>query len=386
MAVSRGSIKACARNIVKTSNLSRGDAVVIRGGAHTLELLESIAIETYRKGAIPMILVTSDKFTRQVYEKIPASTLVTTPKHLVGAAKNCDMIVSVEELDDPSIAADFPRKKLLARQKAMMPIRDLMSHPTKAKKWLYAGWPTRAAARSFGIKYRELEDVIIRGMTVPPETLMRIGKRMDRMFKDAAWVHVWDSKGTDFRVDIKGRMHIIDDGVISQEDYDANDRGANLPAGELFFAPRETAGEGTFFCPITKDRVTEKIITDVRLEFKHGRLLLDRVTASRNLDALVSSFKESEALDRAKYKKVRTTNIAELGIGFNPRIRRAFGYILTDEKIRGTVHIAFGGNKGYGGKSNSTIHWDFVSAPGANIEVEKTDGRVVQVMRSGKLI
>jgi len=386
MTVSSNSLIACAKNIVKTSNLSRGDAVVIRGGAHTLQLLERIALEVYKVGAIPMIIVTSDKYTREVYDKIPASTLAIIPKHFVGAVKECDMIIGVEELDDPSIAARFPREKLQARQKSVMPIRDLMSHPTKAKKWLYAGWPTRAAAKSYGISYGELEEAIIRGMTVPPETLMRIGKHIDKKFKDAAWVHVWDDKGTDFRVDIKGKMHIIDDGVISKEDYDAGDRGANLPAGELFFAPRETVGEGTFFCPVTRDRDSEKIITDVRLEFRQGRLLLDRVTASRNVDALIASFKECEALDRTKYSPVRTTNIAELGIGFNPRIKRAFGYILTDEKVKGTVHIAFGGNKGFGGRSQSTMHWDFVSAPGANIEVEKTDGKTVQVMMKGKVL
>ena len=386
MTVSRNSMMACAKNIVKTSNLSSGDAVVIRGGAHTLQLLERIALEVYKVGAIPMITVTSDKYTKEVYDKIPASTLAVIPKHFVGAVKECDMIIGVEELDDPSIAARFPREKLHARQKSMMPIRDLMSHPTKAKKWLYAGWPTRAAARSYGISYGELEEAIIRGMTVPPETLMRIGKQMEKKFKDAARVHVWDNKGTDFRLDIKGKMHIIDDGVISKEDYDAGDRGANLPAGELFFAPRETVGEGTFFCPVTRDSYSQKIITDVHLEFRQGRLLLDRVTASRNVDALISSFNGCEALDKTKYAPVRTTNIAELGIGFNPRIKRAFGYILTDEKVKGTVHIAFGGNKGFGGRSQSTMHWDFVSAPGANIEVEKTDGKTVQVMRGGKLL
>lgn len=386
MPVSSNILTVCARNIVKTSNLSRGDAVVIRGGAHTLELLERIALETYKAGAVPLIAVTSDRFTKEVFEKIPASTLGITPKHFVGAVKDCDMLIGVEELEDPSIAAGFSRDKLQARQRAMTPLRDLFSHPTKGKKWLYAGWPTPAAARLYGISYKELEGAIINGMTVPPETLMRIGKQMDRKFTNAAKAHVWDSKGTDFWVDIKGRKHNIDDGIISKEDYDDNDRGANLPAGELFFAPRETIGEGTFFCPVTQDRGTEKIITDVHLEFKRGRLLLDKVTASRNIDTLVSSFKECEALDRAKYRTVRTTNIAELGIGFNPRIRRAFGYILTDEKVRGTVHVAFGGNKGFGGYSQSAMHWDFVSAPGANIDIERTDGRTVEVMRSGRLV
>ena len=386
MGIAKSSVASCARNIVKTSNLSRGDAVVIKGGVHAVQLLERIALESYKIGAVPMITVTSDDYTKEVYEKIPASTLAIVPKHLVAAVKECDMIIAVEELNDPSIAAKFPREKLQAKQKSAMPIRDILSHPTKAKKWLYAGWPTRAAAKSYGVSHRELEKAIIGGMTVQPEALMRIGLHMDRRFKDAAWIHVWDAKGTDFRVNVEGRRHNIDDGIISKEDYDAMDRGANLPAGELFFAPRETVGDGTLFCPLTRDRDSEKNIKDVQLEFRHGRLLLDKVTASCNLDALVSSFKECEALDRSKYKTIRTYNIAELGIGFNPKITRAFGYILTDEKIKGTVHVAFGGNKGYGGHSQSTIHWDFVSAPGANIEVERTDGKIVQVMRRGKLL
>jgi hypothetical protein len=32
------------------------------------------------------------------------------------------------------------------------------------------------------------------------------------------------------------------------------------------------------------------------------------------------------------------------------------------------------------------MHWDFVSAPGANIEVERIDGRTVLLMRNGRLL
>jgi len=114
--------------------------------------------------------------------------------------------------------------------------------------------------------------------------------------------------------------------------------------------------------------------------------LLDRVTASKNLDALVSSFKECEQLDKAKFDPVRTMNLAELGIGYNPNIKKAIGYILTDEKVTGTVHVAFGLNMGYGGNSDSTMHWDFVTAPGVNIEVDRLDGKTVQVMEKGRFL
>jgi len=386
MSIGEKKIDACAKSMIQTCNLKKGDAVIVRGGVHAMNLLENVAIESYKKGAIPYIITTSDRLLKRIYDEIPASTLATVPKHYVAMVRECDMIISVEELDNPSIAEKFPRDKLQARQKASLPILDLLTHPKKGKKWLYAGWPTKAAAKRYGISYSDLEDIIIGGISVPPKDLMRIGKRVDSKFEGASWAHVWDDKGTDFRVKVEGRRRNIDDGIISQEDYDVGDRGANLPAGELFIAPHETVGSGTLFCPITMDRVSDKFVKDVHIVFENGRLQLDRVTAGKNLDALVSSFKECEEIDKTKFDPVRTMNLAELGIGYNPNIRKAIGYILTDEKVTGTVHLAFGLNMGYGGKSNSTMHWDFVSAPGVNIEVEKRDGKTVQVMDKGRFL
>ena len=386
MTLSRSKITACAKSMTETCNIHRGECVFVKGGAHTQELLEEISLECYRRGAVPLLTTSSDRYAKALYDEIPASTLATPPKHLISMAKETDTLIVVEELDDPSIADGFPRDKLVARQKANLPLIDIIYHPKKGKKWLYAGWPTEAAAKRYGVPYKDLEKFIIGGISVPPKTLMKIGREFARKFKEARCVHVWDGKGTDFKVDIGNRRINIDDGFVSKADFEVGDRGANLPAGEVFFAPKETIGEGTLFCPITQDRMSGKIVKDVQLEFKRGKLLLDSVSASSNLDQLVASFKECERIDSQKFKPVRTSHIAELGVGFNPKITRAIGYILTDEKIRGTVHLAFGSNKSYGGRSDSVMHWDFVTAPGVNIDVEKSDGRTRKIMRKGKLV
>jgi aminopeptidase len=351
-----------------------------------MTLLEEVAMECYRKGAIPLIVVTSDRYAKMVYDEVPAKTLEITSKSQLAAIKACDMLIHVEDLDDPVIATHFPREKLKARQKAMLPILDIIYDKRDGKKWLYAGWPTRKAAKAYGVGYDVLEDIIIGGISVPPTELMKTGLKFKKRFRDASWVHVWDDKGTDFTVKVEGRRLNIDDGVISREDYAVGDRGANLPAGEVFYAPHETVGEGTLYCPITTDRMSERPVRDVHLEFRNGRLLMDKLTASTNEKAMLASFKECEEVDRKKYDPVRTTNVAELGIGFNNRIKKAIGYILTDEKVTGTVHLAFGSNNTYGGKSESVMHWDFVSAPGINIEVERVDGKKAQVMAKGKLL
>ncbi|UCE81142.1 MAG: aminopeptidase [Methanobacteriota archaeon] len=386
MAISSRKVRACARNMVETCNLKRGENTIVRGGAHAQELLEEISLECYRKGALPMIIITSDRYSKAVFDEIPSSTLATTPKHYVGMVKSADTLIAVEEIDDPRVAEGFPRAKLAARQKAMLPVVDIVNHPKRGKKWLYAGWPTKAAARRYGIPFEQYEKTVIGGISVSPKELMSIGKKMAARFRGASWVHVWDDEGTDFKVNVAGRRGNIDDGFISASDFNVGDRGANLPAGEFFFAPRETVGEGTIYCPLTQDRMSGKLVEGVRLKFRRGRLLLEEAEARNNLDQLVASFKECEKIDKGKYSRVRTLNLGELGIGFNPKIKKAIGYILTDEKIAGTVHLAFGFNKSYGGTSESIMHWDFVSAPGVNIEVKRRSGKITPVMIKGRLV
>jgi leucyl aminopeptidase (aminopeptidase T) len=66
------------------------------------------------------------------------------------------------------------------------------------------------------------------------------------------------------------------------------------------------------------------------------------------------------------------TNVAELGIGTNEKATLT-GNILEDEKILGTVHVAFGASAGIGGTVSVPIHLDVVILD-ASLEV---DGRTV---------
>jgi aminopeptidase len=87
-----------------------------------------------------------------------------------------------------------------------------------------------------------------------------------------------------------------------------------------------------------------------------------------------------------KHGKPNALKLAELGIGLNPVIDRAIGYILTDEKIGGSVHVAFGRSDGYGGKVSSAMHWDFVTAPDVTLEVKNKDGSRHLLIKDGKVI
>jgi aminopeptidase len=376
--ITKEKIEKCAESIVTGMNLKKGEAVLIRGGTYAQDLLEEVGLLCYKKGASPFITATSDNYSVRVFKEVPAEYLEIVPKHYLGAVKEMDGIITIEPFKDPAIQEKFPMDKLAARQKSLIPVRKIIyGEEGKGKKWTYAGWPTREAAKFYKVSYDTFEHLIVDGIMVHPSTLRANCAKIVKKLKGKKTLRITDAKGTDFTCKIEGRRINEDDGVIDDNDIAMNDLGNNLPAGEVFIAPHENFGEGTLFCPITIDRFTNKLIEDVTLHFKNGKLLLEECTAKRNGEQMIESFKRCLEIDKNE-KEIRTTNIAELGIGVNPAIDTAIGYILTDEKLIGSVHVAFGNNFSYGGASKSSMHWDFVSHPSATIEVVETGEIIMQ--------
>jgi aminopeptidase len=392
--ISKNKIKLCAKNIVNAINIKKeGECIYITGGTYAHELLEEIGLEVYRKGGLPQISYTTDYYQQSIYQdpNITIKTLKTPHKHYMKFIENIDAYIVIEPLENPAINLNIPRDKLKAKGKALAPIRDILygakEEYAPGKKWIYAGWPSKKAAEFYEIKYETLERFTVDGTAVPLEELQEITTKIGKIFNDAKKIYVTDDLGTDFWISVEGRTKILDDGFISDDQIAAGDLGGNLPAGEVFFPPIETMGEGTIFCPLTKDRYTNKIIKGINLVFKQGKLQMDKVTAYNDIDVLKESFIQCEEIDRENnVPELRTYNVAELGIGCNPKINKAIGYILTDEKINGSVHVAFGGNKMMAGTSVSQMHWDFVTTPNVNITVEYGDGTKKSVMSQGKFI
>ena len=392
--ISTDKLKLCAENITKSVNIKKeGEFVLIKGAVYCQELLEEIGLSVLRKGGIPYITAVSDYFEEIMWQddQISEKTLEIPPKHYIEMVKNIDAYIVIEYPEDPLIRNNAPEEKLKAYQKSIAPIRDILyglkEEYTPGKKWCYAAWPSKKAADFYNIDYDLFEKFIVDGMSIPSEELTKITTNLGKYFDNAKKVYVTDDLGTNFWVSIENRAQNIDDGLLSDEKVALGDLGGNLPAGEVFFPPNEKQGEGKLFCPLTIERYSNKILKNIDLTFKNGKLLINKISADNDLDLLINAFKQSEEIDKKNnVPELRTYNVGELGIGCNPVITKPIGYILTDEKINGSVHVAFGFNKSFGGTSASQMHWDFVTAPKANITVEYVDGSKKVIMENGKLI
>ncbi len=196
--------------------------------------------------------------------------------------------------------------------------------------------------------------------------LRKLTARLGERLTGSARVRVTTPGGTDCTFDVTGREWKLDDGVL-----DRPGAFGNLPAGEAFVAPLATGADGV--CVIDRSIALGDVgLVDepIRLTFERGRIV--SIEGGRSADSTRAAIAQAGA---------GADVVAELGIGTNAGARIT-GSIITDEKVLGTAHVAFGDNASgsYGGDNRAAIHVDGVMAD-ATIEA---DG--VVVMRTGALV
>lgn len=146
------------------------------------------------------------------------------------------------------------------------------------------------------------------------------------------------------------RLPVISDGIIQDGAW------GNVPSGETFIAPLEDTAEGEI---VINGSLPGMVLTppqELVLEFRQGRLV--RLSPS---DSAAARHLQKTVLDSAQQRgDPNWSNLAEIGLGVNPQIRRLTGIPLLDEKKYGTLHIALGDSTDMGGSVSSLIHCDMV--------------------------
>ena len=166
--------------------------------------------------------------------------------------------------------------------------------------------------------------------------MLKTGKKLSKLLKKTKTVRITTQYGTDISFSVKGRFIDIDAGIFNKP----GDFG-NMPSGEVSTSPKEGTTNGIIVINSMEDFV--KPNTTVYVEKGRAVDIIDKKSKLAKI-----------------FKKVKnSTNIAEFGIGLNPKAK-IIGNILQDEKAFGTCHIAFGNNKSYKGKVYSKVHLDAI--------------------------
>ena len=182
-------------------------------------------------------------------------------------------------------------------------------------------------------------DMLARLMSIDFDRLRSRSHAVADLLDQGTEAHVTCPRGTDLRLDLRGRQGIADDG-------DLTERGAfgNLPCGEGFVAP--AGGEGTMYA---------RSIAAIGLTSGHPA----KLTVENGHLTAATSPEGEQLLGILREHGDAGTNLAELGVGTNDRATLT-GNVLEDEKILGSVHVAFGASIAIGGTVSVPIHLDCV--------------------------
>jgi leucyl aminopeptidase (aminopeptidase T) len=224
----------------------------------------------------------------------------------------------------------------------------------------------RRAAKELGVRVATLpginEEIFVRCMNADYGRIAELTNRLCALLDEASVIRVTGPSGTDITLPKKGRKALASHGL-----FRSRGEGGNLPTGEAYLAPLEGQSNGVVVADGSFAGIG-KLSEPIRIEVKDGFAIA------------ISGGEQARELERmlAVYAPL-SYNVAEFGIGTNERAIVS-GAILEDEKILGTIHIAFGDNVSMGGTVDVRSHLDgIVLKP-----TVRFDDRLV--MRDGVLV
>jgi len=184
------------------------------------------------------------------------------------------------------------------------------------------------------------KEMAVRCLTADYGNVAVLTQRVAEKLSRGSKFKVESELGTSLELERQDRTVDADTGLLTQR----GDFG-NLPAGEAFFAPVEGTANGKI--------VFDGSVADLGILAEPIEIQVEGGIAR-----IVSTSAAAQQLERnLAAHGPDAYNIAELGVGTNDRAIVS-GYILEDEKVLGTVHIALGNNAGMGGTVNVSIHLD----------------------------
>jgi len=191
--------------------------------------------------------------------------------------------------------------------------------------------------------------IFAEGLAANPLDLNKTGSFWVEKMQGGKNIRITTEQGTDISFTTGKYLPMNDDGIIDKPGI-----YGNLPAGEAFIAPDELSANGTVvFDGTIGGQENNDLTSPVILTLKNGS---------------ISDFGETKTTPAGKIRaeKLKQTLapfgeaallLAEFGIGTNTKLKMS-GNLLGDEKLTGTIHLAFGNNCSMGGENNVKVHID----------------------------
>jgi Leucyl aminopeptidase (aminopeptidase T) len=351
-----------------SARVEAGDDIVVSVAEGAHELGVAVAEALGERGATVTTVYGSSELSRAYLKGVEAGTdgdvdagdFDSDPAVDRALFEAADAYLRIGGGRNTTATADVDRSTRQAYAKARQGVREARMDTD----WVSTVHPTRSLAQQAGMAYEEYRDFVYDAVLRDWESLADEMARLKAILDAGEEVRIVTERDgapdTDVTMSIAGRTAVNSAASVA---YDSH----NLPSGEVFTAPYDTAGEVFFDVPMTIDATR---VRNVHLVFEDGAVV--DFAAGAGEDALASVLDTDPGARR----------LGELGVGMNRGIDRVTDSILFDEKMGDTVHLAVGraydaclpdGESG----TESAVHVDMIADVSERSSVT-VDGEVVQ--------
>ncbi|MGL4739249.1 MAG: aminopeptidase [Sarcina sp.] len=318
-------------NIVSGMEIMKDDIVILNfwGENKDLNILEDFELEILKLGAKPVKIQQSREFLKKYFVEFSLTELFN--EEYFESLKNGNVVIDIF-MYGPKPHQDFPLEKInLYREYLKKTFNALLQNK---RLFIQVRVPTQENAIEEGIDYNIYKKVMFNAMNIDYMKLKSITEKIVKKLENKKNIEIHTQSNNILNLNIENRKWNKDDGI------------GDIPCGEVYIAPIEESVNGSVVIP--KLKFNESLYSNVVLEFERGKLIK---SSNKELIDFIKKFQDD------------SDKIAEFGIGLNENVTEIIGYSVIDEKCKGTVHIAIGSNKMFGGKNDASIHLDFVFTP-----------------------
>lgn len=216
-----------------------------------------------------------------------------------------------------------------------------------------------AAAGARGIMLTQFTDDMMLGggLEADFQSLAPTCRKMAKMLEGARAIHIATPHGTDLTVSANGRRGNALTCIVQPGQF------SPVPNIEANVSPVEGSASGVIVANASIPYAGIGILREpVRAEVSGG--VITTISGGAQADILKESL--------ARKNDPNVYNIAEVGIGLNPKCRFT-GIMLEDEGVFGSVHIGIGTSITLGGKVKAACHYDLIMTDATIV----ADGRTI---------
>lgn len=339
-------IEKYARVLVDYSTaVKENDFVIIYArGYEAQPLVKEIYKQCLIKGANPIVRTSMDELAETFIKYANDSQLAFIDEMSKVEVEKADVMIFIGAPSNIKNMANADTEKLAKRSKATHPIlaKRLERSAAGDMRWVIADYPTNALAQEANMSLEEYSEFLINSCYLdlenPTQKWIEIDneqKRIAEILNKTSKIRIVGDK-TDVTFSTKGRTWVPCSGNM------------NFPDGEIFTSPVEDSANGTIYFDFPQN-YHGSTAREVYITLENGKVV--EAHAEVGNEFLQSMLNMDEG---SKF-------VGEVAIGTNERVQDVTGNILFDEKIGGSIHIAFGASyPEAGGKNQSGLHWDMI--------------------------